>query len=83
MRHGHDLDHQARPPRKVLGALAFACLGVVLLPCKARLLPASVDGIDDVLAQPRVQITRRLLEGAILGGEALRFGQHHHPLVEN
>lgn len=54
--HGHDLDHQAGPASEVLRALARARLGVVLLPCEARLLPALVDGVDEVLAQAGVEV---------------------------
>lgn len=38
-RHAHNLDHQARPAREVLRALAPSRLRVVLLPGEARLLP--------------------------------------------
>lgn len=69
--HGHDFDDQTRPACKVLGALAGTGLGVVLLPCEARLGPGLVDGLDEVLAQARVQVpgfglVRTFLLGGIL-----------------
>lgn len=74
LRHGHDLDHETGPPREVLRALALPRLGVVLLPREARVLPAAEDGVDDVLAQARVQVRRRFLVRARLGGDFL--GRH-------
>lgn len=50
----HDLDNQAGPPGEVLGTLASACLGVVLLPSKASFTPRLVHSVDQVLAQLRV-----------------------------
>jgi hypothetical protein len=47
--HCHDLDDQAGPASEVLGALALACLGIVLFPSKASLLPAGVDRVNNVL----------------------------------
>lgn len=54
VRHGHDLDYQAGPAGEVLGALPAAHLRVILLPRKAGLDPAGVDGVDDVGAQAGV-----------------------------
>lgn len=71
IRHGHDLDDQTRPPRKVLRALTSARLGVVLLPGKTRFLPGLVDGVDEVLAQARVQVLGFGLVGARLGSDVL------------
>lgn len=51
IRHNHHLNHQARPPGKMLGSLTSSGLGVVLLPGKSRLLPFSVDVLDQILSQ--------------------------------
>lgn len=75
--HGHDLDHQTGPARKVLGALAGTRLGVVLLPCEARVDPGLVDGFDEVLAQARVQVSGLGLVGAFLLGGVLFGGWNH------
>ena len=48
--HCHDLDYQARPASEVLCPLALASLRVILLPGKASLLPALVDGVNKVLS---------------------------------
>ena len=69
--HCHDLDHEARPARKVLRALARACLGVVLFPCEASLFPALVDRVHEVLAQGCVHALRLLLVRAALLGDGL------------
>lgn len=69
--HCHDLDDKARPAREVLRALALARLRVVLLPREARLLPALVDGFDEVPAQAAVQIPCLGLVGAGLRGDIL------------
>lgn len=57
VRHSHDLDDQTRPAREVLRALALARLRVVLLPGEARLLPTLEDGVDEILAQARVEVS--------------------------
>lgn len=54
--HRHDLHNQTRPARKVLRALALARLRIILLPREARLLPALVDGADEILTQAAVEI---------------------------
>lgn len=54
--HSQDLDNQARPARKVLRPLTLAGLGIVLLPSEARLLPAVVHCVDEVLAESCVEI---------------------------
>lgn len=64
--HGHDFDHQARPPSKVLRPLTLARLRVVLLPSKARFLPALVHRVYDVLPQSSVQVLGLLFVGTIL-----------------
>ena len=46
--HGHDLDHQARPARKVLRPLTRTRLGIILLPREARFLPLLVDIVDEI-----------------------------------
>jgi len=51
IRHSHNLNNQTSPTSEVLRALTLARLGVVLFPSKARLLPALVHGIDQVLAE--------------------------------
>lgn len=43
IRHIHNLHHQTRPSRKVLGALTLACLGIVLLPGKTCVFPFPED----------------------------------------
>lgn len=48
IRHGHDLDDQARPAGKVLRSLTSSGLWVVLLPRKAGLLERAVDCVDEV-----------------------------------
>ena len=73
VRHGHDLDNQTRPSSKVLGSLAAARLGVVLLPSKARLLPAVVHGVDKGATKAAVEVGGRSLEGTILERNVL-FG---------
>lgn len=79
--HGHDLDDKTGPARKVLGALAGARLGVVLLPREARLGPGLVDGLDEVLAQARVQVSGLGLVRAFLFGGILFFGESEKRLV--
>ena len=69
--HRHDLDNQTGPARKVLCALACATLGVVLLPGEPRLLPALVDGVDEVLAQARVEVLGLGLVWAVLACNVL------------
>lgn len=54
IRHSHNLDHQTRPARKMLRALPFTRLGVILFPRKARLLPTLINSIDQVIAKFRV-----------------------------
>jgi hypothetical protein len=49
IRHRHDLDHQARPASKMLRTLALARLRIILLPREARLLPALIHRVDEVL----------------------------------
>jgi hypothetical protein len=51
IRHSHNLDHQTRPARKMLRALPFTRLGVILFPRKARLLPTLINSIDQVIAK--------------------------------
>lgn len=70
-RHSHNLHHQARPSSKVLRALASACLGVVLLPSEARLLPALEYSVDQIRAQLVVQAPSLALEGPLLGSDSL------------
>jgi len=69
--HGHNLDHQACPARKVLRPLSLTRLRVVLLPCEARLLPAGVDRVDHVLPQPRVQVPGARLVRPVLQCQVL------------
>jgi hypothetical protein len=69
--HGHNLNHQARPPREMLVALSSARLWVILLPCKARLLPALENCVDKILAQLRVQLAGFLAVRAALGCKVL------------
>ncbi len=69
--HGHNLDHQTRPAGKMLRALPRARLRIVLLPRVARLLPAVVHGVDQVLAQANVQVARLLAVRAALRGKVL------------
>lgn len=65
----HNLDDQAGPAGEVLGALALARFRVVLLPREARLLPALVDGLDQVLAELSVQLCGALrVRAGGLGG---------------
>lgn len=71
--HGHQLDDQARPAGEVLRALALAGLRIVLLPGEARLLPALVDSVDQVLAQTGEEVCGLGLVGTILAGSVL-FG---------
>ncbi len=73
IRHSHDLDHQARPAGEVLRPLALARLGVVLFPREARLFPALVYRVDDILAQARVQVGGPLLVGPVLGCHVLHY----------
>lgn len=70
--HGHNLDHQTRPARKVLVALSRARLRVVLLPREARFLPALEDGVDEVLAQANVQLAGLFAVRTALRGKVLR-----------
>ena len=55
----------------MLVALTRASFRVVLLPCKARLLPALENCVDEVLAQLRVQLTSFLAVWAALGCKVL------------
>lgn len=55
----------------MLRALASACLGVVLLPSEARLLPALEHGVDQIRAQLVVQAPSLTLEGTLLGSDSL------------
>lgn len=71
--HGHDLDNQTGPARKMLRALAGAGLRVVLLPCKPGFQPGLVDGVDEVLAQARVQVLGLGLVGSFLCSRVLIF----------
>ena len=56
IRHSHNLDNQARPTSKVLGTLSLSGLRVILLPRKSCLLPALIDGVDQVLAEFSVHL---------------------------
>jgi hypothetical protein len=69
--HSHNLDDQASPTREMLGSLAFACLRVVLLPREARLLPAFVDGVDEIFAKVGIQLLGTLLMRSLLLGNIL------------
>lgn len=69
--HGHELDDEAGPAGEVLRPLALARLGVVLLPGEARVLPALVDRVDEVLAQAGEEVGGLGLVGAVLGGDVL------------
>lgn len=71
IRHRHNLHHQTRPAREMLRALPFAGFGIILFPRKARLLPAVVDGGDEVGAEVRVQFSCARLVGAFLLGDGL------------
>lgn len=54
IRHGHDLDHERGPAGEMLGALAGARFGVVLLPGEAGAVPLAEDVLDHVEAQSAV-----------------------------
>lgn len=49
----------------MLSSLTLTGLRVVLLPGKARLLPALVDCVDEVLTKVCVQLLSALLVGAL------------------
>jgi hypothetical protein len=53
-RHPHNLNHQARPARKMLGALPLACLRVILLPGKPRLRPRFENCLDKIVSEAAV-----------------------------
>lgn len=67
----HDLDNQAGPSSEMLGTLARACLGIVLLPSEASLAPRLVHSIDQVLAQLGVHRCCALLLRARLLSDVL------------
>lgn len=73
LRHGHNLDDQAGPAGKVLSALTGAGLGIILLPGEAGLLPAFVDGLDEVLPELVVHLLCLLLVRARARGNGLRI----------
>jgi len=63
IRHRHNLNNQAGPACEMLRALAGASLRVVLLPCETSLFPALEHGLDEVLAQFRIQFRCLFLMG--------------------
>lgn len=71
--HSHNLDDQAGPASEVLSTLTSASLGVVLLPSEAGLLPALVDGLDEVLPELVVHLLCLLLVWTGARGNGLRI----------
>jgi hypothetical protein len=55
----------------MLRPLSLARLRIILLPRKARLLPALVHGVDQVLAKCRVYLRRAGLVWTFLLGDSL------------
>jgi hypothetical protein len=53
-RHPHNLNHQARPPRKMLRALPLTRLGVILLPCKPSLRPGFENSLYEIVSETAV-----------------------------
>jgi hypothetical protein len=56
VRHSHDLDHQTRPASEMLCPLSLASLGIVLLPCEARLFPALVHSVNKIPSELGIQL---------------------------
>lgn len=52
----HNLHHQAGPAREMLRALSLTSIRIVLFPREARLLPALIDGLNQVLAELAVKL---------------------------
>ena len=65
VRHSHDLYDQACPASEVLSPLTLTRLGVVLLPCEAGLLPAFINGVDEIIAEVGVQLLSMFLVWAL------------------
>jgi hypothetical protein len=73
IRHSHNLDHQTRPARKMLRALPFTRLGVILFPRKARLLPTLIHSIDQVIAKFGVDFSCASTMGTRLSRDVLEI----------
>lgn len=72
IRHAHNLHHQTGPAREMLGPLALAGFGVVLLPREASTLPFVEDGAHEVGAERGVQLCcSGLVRGGGSGGDGL------------
>lgn len=75
IRHAHNLHHQASPTGKMLGPLALARFGVVLLPSKAGDLPFVEDGAYEVGTERGVQFCGSVLVRRGWGGGNGLIGQ--------
>ena len=73
IRHSHNLDHQTRPARKMLRALPFTRLGIILFPRKARLLPTLINSIDQVIAEFGVDFSCASTMGTRLSRDVLEI----------
>lgn len=71
VRHRHHLHHHAGPTGEVLNSLTLACVRVILLESKARLLPLSEDVFDQVLTQVGIHFACLFPVGANLGCNVL------------
>jgi len=61
IRHDHQINHQARPARKMLGALPQPRLGMILLPRETGALPLAVHILDQIPAEAHVDASGLLL----------------------
>jgi hypothetical protein len=73
IRHPHNLDHQARPPRKMLRSLPLASLRIILFPSEPSLRPCFVDCFHEIESEAGVQIFGFLLIGT--GGLCVSLNQ--------
>lgn len=72
IRHPHNLHHQTGPTCEMLGSLALASFGAVLLPREASTLPFVEDGAHEVGAERGVQLCcLGLVRGGGSGGDGL------------